>query len=161
MPNQAAGPPQCRGKNAEGKPCGATTQVGRAWCMWHDPEREAERAEWRAQGGRARSHRSTAARELRKYATDMNSLRGTLFLTLKRVSDGELEPSVGNSMATIARAIVAVSQATDLEERLTRPRATGGNSRRRMSSPVRRLTALEQRLRPDILPLRYFLEPII
>ena len=59
----------------------------------------------------------------------MSSLRGTLFLTLKRVSDGELEPSVGNSMATIARAIVAVSQATDLEERLT----------------------------PDILPLRYFL----
>ncbi len=119
MPNQAAGPPQCRGKNAEGKPCGATTQAGRAWCMWHDPEREAERAEWRAQGGRARSHRSTAARELRKHATDMSSLRGTLFLTLKRVSDGELEPSVGNSMATIARAIVAVSQATDLEERLT------------------------------------------
>ncbi len=79
--------------------------------MWHDPEREAERAECRAQGGRAR--------ELRKHATDMSSLRGTLFLTLKRVSNGELEPSVGNSMATIARAIVAVSQATDLEERLT------------------------------------------
>jgi hypothetical protein len=71
--------------------------------MWHDP---------------ARSHRSTAARELRKHATDMSSLRGTLFLALKRVSDGELEPNVANSMATIARAIVAVSQATDLEERL-------------------------------------------
>lgn len=30
-----------------------------------------------------------------------------------------------------------------------------------MSTPVRRLVALEQRLTPDILPLRYFLEPII
>jgi hypothetical protein len=49
----------------------------------------------------------------------MGSLRGTLFHALKRVESGDLEPGVGNSMATIARAIVAVSQATDLEDRLS------------------------------------------
>jgi hypothetical protein len=49
----------------------------------------------------------------------MGSLRGTLFLALKHVESGDLEPNVANSMATLSRAIVAVSAATDLEDRLT------------------------------------------
>ena len=118
MPKTATDPAQCRGTNAEGKPCSARAQPGLEWCQWHDPAREGERAQWRSQGGKARSTRNTAARELKRYATDMGSLKGTLFLALKRVSDGELEPNVGNSMATIARAIVAVSQSVEVEERL-------------------------------------------
>ena len=118
MPKPADNPAQCRGTNTAGQPCSARAQPGRDWCQWHDPTRETERAQWRSQGGKARSHRNTAARELKRYAVDMGSLRGTLFHALKRVESGDLEPGVGNSMATIARAIVAVSQATDLEDRL-------------------------------------------
>lgn len=118
MPNPATDPAQCRGTNTEGKPCSARAQPGREWCQWHDPAREAERAKWRSEGGKARSTRNTAARELKRYATDMGSLRGTLFHVLKRVEGGDLEPNVGNSIATIARAIVAVSQAVEVEERL-------------------------------------------
>jgi len=118
MANTPTDPAQCRGTNAAGKPCSAHAQPGRGWCQWHDPAREAERAQWRSQGGKARSTRNTAARELKRYPTDMGSLRGTLFHVLKRVEDGDLEPNVGNSIATIARAIVTVSQSVDVEERL-------------------------------------------
>ncbi|MGI8403699.1 MAG: hypothetical protein ACR2OE_02820 [Thermomicrobiales bacterium] len=92
MPKAATDPAQCRGTNAAGKPCSARAQPGRAWCQWHDPAREAERAQWRSQGGKARSTRNTAARELKRYPTDMGSLRGTLFHVLKRVEGGDLEP---------------------------------------------------------------------
>ncbi len=119
MPNAATDPAQCRGTNAAGKPCSAHAQPGRAWCQWHDPAREAERAQWRSQGGKARSTRNTAAREIKRYAVDMGSLRGTLFHVLKRIEAGDLEPNVGNSIATIARAIVTVSQSVEVEERLT------------------------------------------
>ncbi len=118
MPNATTDPAQCSGTNAAGKPCSARAQPGRAWCQWHDPAREAERAQWRSQGGKARSTRNTAARELKRYPTDMGSLRGTLFHVLKRVESGDLEPNVGNSIATIARAIVTVSQSVEVEERL-------------------------------------------
>lgn len=118
MLKAATDPAQCRGTNAEGKPCSARAQPGRKWCQWHDPAREAERAQWRSQGGKARSTRNTAERELKRYATDMGSLRGTLFHVLKRVESGDLEPNVGNSIATIVRAIVAVSQSVEVEERL-------------------------------------------
>ena len=118
MPKPADNPAQCRGTNTAGQPCSARAQPGLRFCQWHDPARETERAQWRSQGGKARSHRNTAARELRRYAVDMGSLRGTLFHALKRVESGDLEPNVGNSMAGIARAIVTVAQATDLEDRL-------------------------------------------
>ncbi len=126
MPKTADNPVQCRGTNAAGKLCSARAQPGRAWCQWHDPDREAERAQWRSQGGKSRSTRNTAARELRKYPTDMGSLRGTLFHVLKRVEGGDLEPNVGNSIATIARAIVAVSQSVEVEERLATLEARAG-----------------------------------
>ena len=118
MPRTADHPTPCRGTNAAGTPCSARAKPGRAWCQWHDPAREAERALWRSEGGKARSTRNTAARELKRYPTDMGSLRGTLFHVLKRVEAGDLEPNVGNSIATIARAIVTVSQSVDVEERL-------------------------------------------
>ncbi len=119
MPKPADNPAQCRATNTRGQPCSARAQPGLRFCQWHDPARETERAQWRSQGGKARSHRSTAARELKRYAVDIGSLRGTLFHALKRVESGDLEPNVANSMATLSRAIVAVSAATDLEDRLT------------------------------------------
>jgi len=118
MPKTAENPTPCRGTTTAGKPCSARAQPGRAWCQWHDPTREVERAQWRSEGGRARSHRNTAARELKRYPVDMGSLRSTLFHVLKRVEGGDLEPNVGNSIATIARAIVAISQSVEVEERL-------------------------------------------
>ncbi len=118
MPKTAENPTLCRGTTTAGKPCSARAQPGHEWCQWHDPARESERAQWRSEGGLARSHRNTAARELKRYPVDMGSLRGTLFHALKRVEAGELEPGVANSMATLARAIVTVSQSVDVEERL-------------------------------------------
>lgn len=118
MPNTPTDPVECRGTNAAGRPCSARAQPGLEWCQWHDPAREAERAQWRSEGGKARSTRNTAARELKRYPTDMGSLRGTLFHVLKRIEAGDLEPNVGNSIATIARAIVTVSQSVEVEDRL-------------------------------------------
>lgn len=109
---------RCKGRNVNGGPCGARAQPGRTWCQWHDPDREEEREQWRAAGGRARSHKSRAARELASVNTDMGNLKRALFRALERVETGELEPGVANSMSTIARAIVAVSDAVDVDARL-------------------------------------------
>lgn len=118
----------CKGKNASGGICGARPQPGLKYCQWHDPAREEERAQWRREGGKARSHARRAARELEAQSAQMSDLKGALFRALRRVEKGQLEPDVAHSMATLSRAIVAVNQAHELEERLTALEARAGIS---------------------------------
>jgi hypothetical protein len=47
-------------------------------------------------------------------------LRGFLAVTFKAVLAGKLETGVGNCLANIARAIVAVNEHGELDERLSR-----------------------------------------
>lgn len=122
----------CTATTRGGTPC-----RGQAWkdglCRVHHPELADERAAYRARGGTARS---TAARARKQYETLVlqgADLEGVLGSTLVRVLNGELPPNVGNSVATIARSLVTVREATDIERRLAeledeRDARTGGKA---------------------------------
>lgn len=121
----------CMGRNRDGSPCSAWVPPGRAYCQWHDPDREAERHAWRAKGGANKSNRQRARRGLAGDVLTMSELAGALCRALRKVETGELEPNVANSMATLAKAVVAVQQAGDLEERLTALEAQAAVNERR------------------------------
>ncbi len=121
--------PKCTGRNRDDGPCGADAQPGRAFCVWHDPDRAEERARWRKQGGRASSKRERAKREIAVASGRLSDLPGVLYRALHKVESGALEPGVANSMAGLARAIVTVQQAHELEDRIAALEARAGVSR--------------------------------
>ncbi|MBA2278315.1 MAG: hypothetical protein H0W06_11185 [Chloroflexia bacterium] len=56
----------------------------------------------------------------------MPEVSGLLSVALKKVAAGDMEPGVGNALATIARALVSVEQAGALEERVADLEARAG-----------------------------------
>lgn len=122
--------PKCAGMNKDGiTPCSADAREGSRYCTWHDPALEADRKRWRREGGKAKSNRRRAEKELQLAAAGVGQLPAVLFRALGKVESGEIDPRVGSSMATIARAIVDVQQAGELEERLTALESRAGIAR--------------------------------
>ncbi len=110
---------QCLGTNRDGGPCSAWVPSGRDHCQWHDPDREAERRQWRARGGQNRSNRHRAKKQVFAAGLSLDEVDGALSAALARVLTGRMEPNVGTAASTIARAIIAVRQVSDLDARLT------------------------------------------
>lgn len=119
----------CRATNKDGSPCGAYVNPGAEWCRWHDPALAEERKRWARQGGKAKSNRRRAAKELELAAAGVGQLPAVLFRALGRVESGEIEPAVANAMASLSRAIVTVQQAHELEERLQALESRAGIAR--------------------------------
>jgi hypothetical protein len=88
------------------------------WCAWHDPGRRAEMAEARRRGGQARSNKARARKQLVGAAMSPAELEGVIGLTIAQVLAGTKPPSVGSAVAALARAAIAVREATEIEERL-------------------------------------------
>jgi hypothetical protein len=109
---------QCSGTNKDGRPCSAHVDAGQSWCRWHDPARESDRAEWRRKGGTARSNRNRAKKQLADQAMSIADIDAVLCLALKKVAVGTMPPGVGSSMAGIAKAVVTIRTASDMEKRL-------------------------------------------
>ena len=109
---------KCSTRNRAGAPCGA-----QAWrdglCRWHHPGLEVERATWRRTVGEQRSNKQRAKRQLPDAVLTPAELQGFIGLALRGVLAGRIEPGVANAVATLARAAVAVRDATEIEERLT------------------------------------------
>ena len=121
---------RCTAANKTGAPCSA-----RAWkdgrCQWHHPSRQAALAEGRRRGGRAKSNRTRARRELEAAVMGPAELEGVLAVTIRNVVTGRLSPGVGSAVASLARAAVAVREAVELEERLRTLEAAAGLDQRR------------------------------
>ena len=121
---------RCLGHNRDGSPCSAAPQSANAYCLWHDPARAADRAEWRRRGGQGRSHLSRAGKRIPKTHRDVQE---ALLRALAAVEAGELEPARATALATLARAFLAVAEAGELEARLTelerRAEAAAGTGR--------------------------------
>lgn len=108
---------RCTGRNQAGAPCGA--QVWRDdLCRWHHPGLEVERGEWRRRGGAERSNKARARKQLPDAVLTPAELQGSVGLALRGVLAGRFEPGIGNAVANLARAAVAVREATELEHRL-------------------------------------------
>lgn len=110
---------QCQGHNRTGEPCSAHVDAGNTWCRWHDPARAADRRAWSEKGGRNRSNRARARKRLAGQVLTITDIDAVLCSALTDVSTGKLEPAIGSSMAGIARTIVAIRAAADLEHRLS------------------------------------------
>lgn len=98
-------------------PCSATPRPGRPFCLWHDPEAGEARRELSRKGGKGRSN-AARARKAYPAALTVGEVQGYLAATLKGVMLGRFTPGQGNAVAALARAIVTVREATELEERI-------------------------------------------
>ena len=125
---------KCKAPNRTGKPCSAT-HFKDGYCRWHHPDLEAQRAAERAAGGQARSNKARARRQLADAVLTINDLDGLLCRALVQVAAGKMEPGVGSSMAGIAKTVVAIRQASELERRLEELERVAG------IGPIRRISS--------------------
>ncbi len=109
---------KCSGTNKDGQPCSAYVDAGQSWCRWHDPARESDRAEWRRKGGTARSNRNRAKKQMQAAVMTIDDLDALLCSSLAKVAMGRMEPGVGSAVATLAKTVVAIRTAGDIERRL-------------------------------------------
>ncbi len=108
-------PMRCRATNQAGQPCSAQHWQG-GWCRWHHPDLEAERRAWSVKGGRGKSNKARAAKGMAGQALSPSELEGYVAVALKGVLARKLEPGTGNAVASLARAAVAVREATALAD---------------------------------------------
>lgn len=109
----------CRGTTKAGQPCRAPTLPGEEWCRNHHPDWAERRTEWQRKGGTSRSNRMRAQKQLAdlKAATPAEVVL-VLTRALVKVEEGKMEPNVGNSLATISKALLGALGAVDWDERL-------------------------------------------
>ena len=107
---------RCQASNQAGKPCGAEPYRD-GWCRWHHPSLAEQRREWSAKGGRRKSNRERARRDL-PPAMEPNELEQVLSGVLRGVIGGRIAPNVGNACAALARTLVGIREATEIERRL-------------------------------------------
>jgi hypothetical protein len=108
----------CKAKTAAGSPCSAQPVRPDGFCFWHSPEAATERAEARRRGGEHRSNRVRAAKAA-PPAMSTDDLLATLSEAIRRVEAGELEPGVVNAMANLARAMDAIRESSEIEQRIS------------------------------------------
>jgi hypothetical protein len=124
---------RCLATARSGKRCAALAVDGQH-CPWHSaaPEWIARRQGWAAEGGRRRSNRQRANRELVDAALSPAELQGLIAITLRAVLAEKKSPAIGSAIAALVRAAVAVREATQTEERLVAlEEAIGLEQRRR------------------------------
>ncbi len=127
MVEQGSG--RCVGVTRDGSPCNAKPRPGADSCPWHDEGLAARRAEWSRKGGANRATAVRARKALPAGVLTNEELRGLVGITIKRVLAEKTEPAIGNSVAALARAYVAVAEAgavEDLQRRLDELEALAG-----------------------------------
>ena len=108
-------PGRCSAVTKDGRPCAALARPGRPTCPWHDAELAAERRAWARRGGAGRSSVARARKELPKTLADVAPI---LYRTLVALERGAMEPARASAMAAVARSLVVVAEASDLEQRV-------------------------------------------
>ncbi len=120
---------RCLGTNQSGGPCGGYVPKASTWCLWHDPDRESEREEWRRRGGENRSNKARARKKMTDQVMSINDLDAFLCASMTRVAAGRMEPNVGSAVATLAKTVVAIRTAGELERRLEELERRAGMAR--------------------------------
>ncbi len=109
----------CTHPTKAGKACSAAVWKDQL-CRWHHPDLESARRAGRIAGGKNRSNRERAKKQALAAGTDLSVVDRALCSALGGVLAGRIEPGVGTAAASIARAIIAIRQAGEMEERLAR-----------------------------------------
>ncbi len=109
---------KCKATTAAGAPCTAQPLRADGFCFWHSPAVAAERQAGRRRGGRARSNANRARKDLPPALTPAE-LQQVLGSVLRGVIGGRVAPNVANAWAALGRTLIAIREATEVEERLT------------------------------------------
>jgi hypothetical protein len=107
----------CTSPTKAGKSCSAAHYKD-GYCRWHHPELEAQRQAERVAGGKAKSNRARAKKQLADQVMSIADLDALLCDALTKVSTGTMEPNVGSAMAGLAKTIVGIRASGDIEKRL-------------------------------------------
>lgn len=108
----------CSATRRDGQPCTAPVlRPDTSVCFAHDASLQAERSEARRRGGRAKGN---AARLKRVMPANLAPVFDQLAEVLVELHTGELDPRVAQAMASVAKAMVSVLTAGEMEERLRR-----------------------------------------
>lgn len=118
---------KCQAITRAGSPCPSPPLAGSAWCWTHDPGAAGARVEASRKGGRARSNAERARKQIPE-AMGADELAGWISLLFKGVVGGRIEPKVGTAAATIARALLEVREAGELERRIAELEAAAGTT---------------------------------
>ena len=100
---------------ATGKRCKGLALEGTPFCFSHDPRLKERRDAGRIKGGH---HRANLMRIHGLMPPRLAPVFEQLETAMADVRAGKLDPRIGNSMAVIARAMVAVLQVGELEQRV-------------------------------------------
>jgi hypothetical protein len=123
MDDSRSVPKRCEGTRLDGQPCTAPVLGVGARCFAHDEAKRAARDAARKKGG----HQSASlARVHRLVPPRLLDVFDVLEQALGEVHDGTLPPSQAMAMAALARAMVSVLTAGELEERMRRVEGRAG-----------------------------------
>ncbi len=112
--------PECTATRRDGHHCQGTPMPGKMFCFAHDPDLREQRQQWTTDAGRSKSN----SRRLKKSlgldtpTLTLTEIDALLCLTLKAVVSERIEPGIATSAAGVAKAIMAIRTASDLESRL-------------------------------------------
>jgi hypothetical protein len=107
----------CSAIARSGSRCQRPALAGKQHCLMHDPASAELRREASRKGGKARAN-AERAKKLIPSAMSPEELGGRLSDVFLKVVDGKLSPKIGTAASTIARALIDVRTAGELEERL-------------------------------------------
>ena len=107
--------PTCGATRKDGTPCTAQVLGDSRYCWAHDPALAATRAETRRRGGQ---NRATSKRLARLMPVRLVPVWEQLEQALTDVLAGSLDPKQATAAAALARALAAVLQVGELEQRL-------------------------------------------
>ena len=108
---------KCTGRAKNGQPCRAVAILPSGLCISHDPAQEDKRNMARSKGGAHTSRRWRLERSLK----DNPSLAGVIAVlgeVTEGVKDGTVPAAVGNSVASLSRALVSAIEAAQSGEKL-------------------------------------------
>lgn len=108
---------KCSHLKKDGQMCGSDALPEDEQCWFHSPNRAAERQAARAKGGR---ERSSVRRIKKSLPAEMGELYDRLAKALEAVEKGDMPTRRAATMATLARAMVAVLDAGQMSEKLER-----------------------------------------
>ena len=111
---------QCSAIKADGTPCRSTAvlrpdQCPDSHCSAHCPQRAAAMAAARRKGGH---NRSNVERSYNRLPDDLKAIAKLLAEVIVEVRDQRLPANVGNSVATLARALVGAIESANVEIRV-------------------------------------------
>jgi hypothetical protein len=105
----------CRATKRNGDPCRSTAVLASGFCTAHDEAYRESRSEQSAKGGRHKSNRERAARNL---PDDLRGVGERLLNAMQDLIDGKLDPKKATALASLANAYRGVFETGTLSAKL-------------------------------------------